>query len=105
MIGGTLIAGGLRMIGDQAGCRWIDQLPAYLNNLFRLGLIWFSREALSDPQRYQVFEAQPHVGEALTQAGRGRTVRRSIMLTPFGEDLLGLPARERRAGARGLTTM
>ncbi len=86
VIGGTLVAGGLTMIGDQAGCRWGDRLPAYLNNLFRLGLIWFSREALGDPLRYQVLEAQPHVAEALAKAGRGRTVRRSIMLTPFGED-------------------
>lgn len=56
MIGGTLVAGGLTMIGDQAGCRWVDRLPAYPNNLFRLGLIWLSREALSDPLRYQVLE-------------------------------------------------
>ncbi|MBA2349673.1 MAG: hypothetical protein H0V81_15420 [Solirubrobacterales bacterium] len=55
-------------------------------NPLRLGLIWFSREALADPLRYQVLEAQPRVGESLAKAGRGRTVRRSIMLTPFGED-------------------
>lgn len=86
IIGGQLIAPGLTMIGNQAGCRYLDRSPAYLNNLFRLGLIWFSREALEDPTRYQVLEAQPEVVEALGRAGRGRTVRRSIMLTPFGED-------------------
>ena len=85
-VGGSLVAAGLTMIGEAAGCRWVERLPAYLNNLFRLGLIWFSREALPDPTRYQVLEAQPDVGEALEKAGRGRTVRRSIMLTPFGED-------------------
>ena len=47
------------MIGAEAGCRHLDDVPAYLNNLFRLGLIWFSREPLADPLRYQVLEAQP----------------------------------------------
>jgi hypothetical protein len=81
-----LVAPGLTMIGAAAGCRYLDRLPAYLNNLYRLGLIWFSREALEDPQRYQVLEAQPDVLEALRKPGRGRTVRRSIHLTPFGHD-------------------
>jgi hypothetical protein len=80
-----LIEGGLTMIGTEAGCRFIDRVPAYLNNLYRLGLIWFSREPLEDPLSYQVLEAQP---EVLTAMGRSRskTVRRSIRLTPFGED-------------------
>lgn len=81
-----MVAPGLSMIGEQAGCRYLDRVPAYLNNLYRLGLIWFSREAMSDPLSYQVLEAQPNVSEALDGAGRGKTVRRSIHLTPFGED-------------------
>lgn len=82
-----LVAPGLSMIGPQAGCRYVDRVPAYLNNLYRLGLIWFSREPLEDPLRYQVLEAQPDVAEALERAGRvRRTVRRSIHLTPFGDD-------------------
>jgi abortive infection alpha-like protein len=82
-----LVAPGLSMIGAQAGARYEDRVPAYLNNLYRLGLIWFSREPLEDPLRYQVLEAQPDVIDALRSAGRGRkTVRRSIHLTPFGED-------------------
>ena len=81
-----LIAPGLTMIGAEAGLRRQDRVPAYLNNLYRLGLIWFSREALKDVARYQVLEAQPEVVDALDRAGRGRTVRRSIHLTPFGED-------------------
>ena len=85
-IGSELVAPGLTMIGAQAGCRHTDRVNAYLNNLFRLGLIWFSREPLPDPLRYQVLEAQPDVGEAMRKAGRSRTVRRSIHLTPFGED-------------------
>ena len=32
-----LVAAGLNMIGSEAGCRHLDDVPAYLNNLFRLG--------------------------------------------------------------------
>jgi hypothetical protein len=85
-IGSQTIAPGLSMIGAEAGCRYIDRVPAYLNNLFRLGLIWFSREPLDDPNLYQVLEAQPDVLEASKRAGRASTTRRSIHLTPFGID-------------------
>lgn len=81
-----LVAPGLSMIGQQSGARYLDRVPAYLNNLYRLGLIWFSREPLENPLDYQVLEAQPEVIEAMRGAGRGKTVRRSIHLTPFGED-------------------
>jgi Abortive infection alpha len=80
-----LIEGGLTMIGTEAGCRWLDRVPAYLNNLERLGLIWFSREPLEDPLRYQVLEAQPEVLTAMGHS-RSKTIRRSIRLTPFGAD-------------------
>jgi len=89
-IGSKLVAAGLSMIAEQAGCRHRDRTHAYLNNLFRLGLIWFSRERLEDPRRYQVLEAQPDVVGAMREAGRGTTVRRSIHLTPFGEDFCQL---------------
>ncbi len=85
-----LVAAGLNMIGSEAGCRHPADVPAYLNNLNRLGLIWFSREPLPDPLRYQVLEAQPEVAEALTSASHTRTVRRSIHLTPFGRDFCEL---------------
>ena len=81
-----LIAGGLNMIGAQAGCRHQDHVPAYLNNLERLGLIRFSREPLGDPIAYQVLEAQPEVLDAIKTATRAKTVQRSIALTPFGRD-------------------
>lgn len=82
-----LVAPGLSMIGAGAGARYLERVPAYLNNLYRLGLLWFSREPLANPLDYQVLEAQPDVLEALRSgSGRGRTVRRSIHLTPFGED-------------------
>jgi hypothetical protein len=85
-----LVAPGLNMIGSEAGCRHLADVPAYLNNLFRLGLIWFSSEPVPDPLRYQVLEAQPEVGEALARGGRSRTVRRSVELTPFGRDFCKL---------------
>ena len=46
--GSQLVAPGLTMIGAEAGCRHVDRLHAYLDNLNRLGLIWFSREELAD---------------------------------------------------------
>jgi hypothetical protein len=85
-----MVAAGLSMIGPEAGCRHLDDVPAYLNNLFRLGLIWFSSEPLPDPLRYQVLEAQPSVAETMSTASRTRTVRRSIHLTPFGRDFCEL---------------
>jgi len=85
-IGSELIEAGLSMIGRQAGVRNLNRTNAYLNNLFRLGLVWFSREEV-EPSRYQVVEVQPEVQEAMSRAGRApRTIRRSIHLTPFGED-------------------
>ena len=74
------------MIGARAGCRYVDRVPAYLNNLFRLGMIWFSRETLNDPLPYQVLEAQPDVLAAMHSVRQAKVVRRSIHLTPFGDD-------------------
>jgi len=82
----ALIAPGLTMIGARAGCRYVERVPAYLNNLHRLGLVWFSREQLTDPMEYQVLEAQPDVLEALHAQRFTKVVRRSIHLTPFGDD-------------------
>src|SRR4051794_23619906 len=84
-IASGLIEGGLNMIGSEAGVRFLERVPSYLNNLYRLGLIWFSREPLPDPLRYQVLEAQPEVLTAMGQS-RSKTIRRSLHLTPFGAD-------------------
>lgn len=86
MVSSQLIAPGLTMIGARAGCRYVEQVPSYLNNLFRLGLVWFSRESLRDPMEYQVVEAQPDVLGAMHSVKFAKVVRRSIHLTPFGED-------------------
>jgi Abortive infection alpha len=85
-IGSEMVASGMTMIGRAAGCRHPDQVHAYLGNLYRLGMIWFSREQLEDQNEYQVLEAQPEVQVAMSEAGRTRTVRRSIHLTAFGRD-------------------
>jgi hypothetical protein len=98
-VGSELVASGLSMIGLQSGIRNLDRTNAYLNNLYRLGLIWFSREQV-EPGRYQVVEVQPEVSEAMKTAGRtSKTVRRSIHLTPFGDDFCQtcLPNGERGA--------
>jgi hypothetical protein len=86
MLRDDLVAPGLNMIGMEAGVRHPPRVKRYLDNLYRLGLIWFSREELADQSRYQVLEAQPEVTEAMAEERRTRTVRRSIHLTPFGED-------------------
>lgn len=83
-----LVEAGLTMIGELAGCRHVERTQQYLNNLFRLGLVWFSSESLRDPDAYQVLEAQPEVLEAMERHRRSRTVRRSIHLTPFGRDFV-----------------
>ncbi|UDY23195.1 Abi-alpha family protein [Nocardioides sp. Kera G14] len=81
-----VVARGLTMIGSWASVRFPESIPSYLNNLTRLGLIWQSPEPLKDLLRYQVVEAQPDVLEAKRSVRRAATVRRSIHLTPFGQD-------------------
>jgi hypothetical protein len=85
-----MVAPGINMMGSAAGTKHPDRIKSYLDNLARLGLIWFSREPLDDPLEYQVLEAQPEVSEAMNKAGRCKTVRRSIHLTDFGDDFCAL---------------
>ena len=101
LVSSALVAPGMSMIGARAGCRYLDEVPAYLNNLFRLGLIWFSREQLEDPMEYQVVEAQPDVLEAMHSVRFPKVVRRSHPPHAVRRRLLqGLPGRpggDRRA--------
>jgi hypothetical protein len=85
-LGSQVIAEGLTMIGTEAGCRYPERVHAYLDNLNRLGLIWFSKQPIDDPAAYQVLEAQPAVLEAVRGTSRAKTTQRSIGLTPFGRD-------------------
>jgi hypothetical protein len=89
-VGSQLVAPGITMIGRYAGCAHVDRVPAYLNNMFRLGLVWFSREPIPDQSLYDVLEAQEDVEEAMKKAGNGVTVRRSIELTAFGHNLCAM---------------
>lgn len=85
-VGSEMIAEGLSMVAERSGCRYTDRNNAYTNNLVRLGLVRASPESVA-AERYQVLEVQPDVVAACRRAGRAhKTVRRSIHLTPFGED-------------------
>lgn len=99
-VGSQLVAQDLTMIGTESGCRHIDRVPAYLNNLRRLGLIAITAEPLEDPMRYHVLEAQPDAVEAIKQAGRVKTVHKRIALTPFGLDFCETVLPLETAGSR-----
>lgn len=103
-VGSELVAPGITMIGRYAGCRDVERVPAYLNNLFRLGLIWFSREELPEQSLYDVLEAQEEVEAAMKSAGKGVTVRRSIELTAFGRNLCAMTGLLPPADSSTLTT-
>jgi hypothetical protein len=97
-VGSQLLAPGITMIGAYAGLVEKDRVPAYLNNLHRLGLIWFSREMLhKDEEAYHLLEAQPEVLDAF-KGQKVAIVTRSIELTAFGKNLCALcglmPAKE-----------
>ena len=88
-IGSELVAAGLSMIGEHAGLRNLERIDQYLTNLSRLGLVDFSKEPVSNPNRYQVIEAQPKTIAAMRSAGRApKLVQRSIRLTSFGEEFV-----------------
>jgi hypothetical protein len=103
-IGSELVASGMSMIGEHAGLRNLDRVDQYLTNLSRLGLIEQSREPVSNPNRYQVIEAQPKTITAMKSAGRApKLVQRSIRLTSFGEEFVRtcLPLNGRVVPTRG----
>jgi hypothetical protein len=101
-VGSKLLAPGITMIGPYAGLADKTRVPSYLNNLNRLGLIWFSREMLPDEEAYHLLEAQPEIMEAF-KGQKIDTVLRSIELTAFGKNLCALcglmPAAEINARA------
>jgi hypothetical protein len=103
-IGSELVAAGMNMIGEHAGLRNLDRIGQYLTNLSRLGLVDFSKEPVSNPNRYQVIEAQPKTIAAMKSAGRApKLVQRSIQLTGFGEEFVRtcLPLNGRVVPTRG----
>ncbi|RLV48394.1 DUF4393 domain-containing protein [Nocardioides mangrovicus] len=86
LVSSRLVAKGLSMVGPRAGVRHPGEVPAYLNNLERLGLAELTGEPLIDPAVYQVLEAQPDVLAAMHSVRLPKVVRRSITLTPLGEE-------------------
>lgn len=86
-VGSRLVEPGMSMIGRHAGCKNPRRVASYLDNMVRLGLIRFTRDALPDQSVYDVLEAQAEVKEAIDRAGHGVTIRRRIELTVFGENL------------------
>jgi len=74
-------APGLTVIGREAGCLHTARVPAYLENLCRLGLVRPSRGQLRG-ERYQLLESEaPPV-----HPGGGQARRCRIQLTGFGRE-------------------
>ena len=82
------VARRLTLLGREAGCLHPEIIPAYLDNLVRLGLVAIRRDPIDDESAYQVLEAQPEVVEAMKSVNsgifRGQSTRRSIHITDFG---------------------
>jgi Abortive infection alpha len=103
-VGSQLVAQGINLIGTEAGCLHPDRVPLYLSNLDRLGLIWFPKDPIDNPQRYQVLEAQPDAMEAIKRAGRAKTMHRSVALTAFGQDFCRVVLPSEESEIEALTT-
>jgi hypothetical protein len=84
--GSQLIAQSLNMLGPKAGLRQRDRVPVYLTNLVRLSLVVLADDPLERPAEYQVLEAQPEVLATLRDTVRAKTIRRSVLLTPLGQE-------------------
>jgi hypothetical protein len=99
-----LIAGGINLVAQMAGCAQPDRDQEYLANLERLGMICFSAEQVEDPRRYSLVEAQPAASAAMSRARKAATVCRSIRMTRFGLEFCDvcftLDGRDAGAGSR-----
>jgi hypothetical protein len=84
--GSQLIAQSLNMLGSKAGLRRRERVPVYLTNLVRCNLIVLSDDPLESPAQYQVLEAQPEVLSTMRDTIRAKVIRRSVLLTPLGQE-------------------
>ncbi len=84
--GSQLIAQSLNMLGPKAGVRRRDRVPVYITNLVRCNLVVVSEDPLESPVQYQVLEAQPDVLSALRDTVRAKIIRRTLLLTPLGQE-------------------
>ncbi|ORA34169.1 Abi-alpha family protein [Mycobacterium aquaticum] len=87
-IGSVLLASGITMVAQMAGCHWPDRDHHYFANLHRLGLLNFSREPVDDYRRYALLEVQPAAVHAIESVPKAVTIYRSLRLTPFGEQFI-----------------
>ena len=88
MLSSQLIAPGLNMVGPPRRPPLPRPGPVVPQQPLPAGLVWFSREALRDHLEYQVLEAQPDVLGAMHSVKFAKVVRRSVHLTPFGEEFV-----------------
>lgn len=88
-LGAREVARRLSLIGREAGCMHPELVPAYLDNLVRLGVVAIRRDPVGDEQTYSVVEAQPEVVEAIQSVKSfpfsGQSSRRSVHITDFGK--------------------
>jgi hypothetical protein len=80
----------LSFVGEAADCEHSDLVPAYLNNLCRLGLLEIPpSQYFSDPALYERLERHPVVESLRASAAvQGRTIEcdpGAARLTPFGK--------------------
>jgi hypothetical protein len=80
--------GRVSFVGTESGLVSPDQMPAYLDNLERLGLVRIARIAVDDENIYEVLMAQPEA-EVVKRKGLAgiqvRPGRRSLELTDLGK--------------------
>jgi hypothetical protein len=84
--GSQLIAQSLNMLGPKAGLRQRERVLVYLTNLVRCNLVVMSDDPLESPVQYQVLEAQPEVLSTTRDTVRAKLIRRSVHLTPLGQE-------------------
>ncbi|GAB2504707.1 Abi-alpha family protein [Nocardia heshunensis] len=83
--GRTSYRGTFNLLGEDAALRYPNRIDDYVTNLDRLGLIHLTREALGNPNRYQLLEALPEVRRLLKRASFGtKVLYRTIELSSFG---------------------
>jgi hypothetical protein len=83
-VGSELLAAGINLVAEMAGCAHPERNQEYLANLDRLGMIHFSDEQVADPRRYSFIEAQPAVAAATGRTRKATTVHRSVRISRFG---------------------
>jgi hypothetical protein len=87
-VGSELLASGINMVAEMAGCQWADRDQHYFATLISLGLVRLSSEPVADYRRYALIEVQPRAMEAIEKAKKSITVYRSIGLSPFGSQFV-----------------